>query len=239
MNAGKNFDLSVGNNLNFTVGGQATMQILQQMIMETPLLRQIVAEYEARLGNALLSSDNLMKIEAKETNVAGVEKLFIHSDELATVNSKGLLEVKGQQGTKHSNKAEEYEIIETLPDTYVLVHFRTKKDWKGEFGFDCYKENSNVKGINDTEKYIDLIGKYYSKTDAEMQIEKQNNPSNTYSSFFISNPNSWYVNRGGNIIENFKLDGTQYGHSDESQNKLRKDFSLFNFKIKKLRTCCK
>ena len=232
MNAGKDFDLNVGNNMTFTVGGQATMNILQKMVMETPLLKQIVAEYEARLGNALLSSDNQMKIEAKETNVAGVEKLFIHSDELATVNSKGLLEVKGQQGTKHSNKAEEYEIIETLPDTYVLVHFRTKKDWKGDFGFDCYKENSNVKGINDTEKYIDLVGKYYRKTDSEMQVEKQNNPSNTYSSFFISNPNSWYIKTDSSIIENFKLDGTQYGHSDESQNKLRKDFSLFNFKIK-------
>ena len=65
-----------------------------------------------------------------------------------------------------------------------------------------------------------------------MQIEKQNNPSNTYSLFFITNPNSWYIKTDSSIIENFKLDGTQYGHSDESQNKLRKDFSLFNFKIK-------
>ena len=53
MNADKNFDLSVGNNLNFTIGGQATMQILQQMLLETPLMKQIVANYEARLGNAL------------------------------------------------------------------------------------------------------------------------------------------------------------------------------------------
>ena len=164
MNAGKNFDLSVGNNLNFTIGGQATMQILQQMLLETPLMKQIVANYEARLGNALLSSDNLMKIEAKETNVAGVEKLFIHSDELATVNSKGLLEVKGEQGTKHSNKADDLPKEEFVIDAKVLAVFRPSFLWNGEYGFDWYREkdegNIEVTDMPNNESTKDITGYY-------------------------------------------------------------------------------
>ena len=168
MNAGKNFDLSVGNNLNFTVGGQATMQILQQMLLETPLMKQIVANYEARLGNALLSSDNQMKIEAKETNVAGVEKLFIHSDELATVNSKGLLEVKGEQGTKHSNKAESFAEEPVVIEGKALVMFRPSSDWEDftnpidnpTYGFDWYREN-DTNLIGDTARIDTIMGFYH------------------------------------------------------------------------------
>ena len=168
MNAGKNFDLSVGNNLNFTVGGQATMQILQQMLLETPLMKQIVANYEARLGNALLSSDNQMKIEAKETNVAGVEKLFIHSDELATVNSKGLLEVKGEQGTKHSNKAESFAEEPVVIEGKALVMFRPNSDWEDftnpidnpTYGFDWYREN-DTNLIGDAARIDTIMGFYH------------------------------------------------------------------------------
>ena len=179
MNAGKNFDLSVGNNLNFTIGGQATMNILQKMVMETPLLKQIVAEYEARLGNALLSSDNQMKIEAKETNVAGLEKLFIHSDELATVNSKGLLEVKGEQGTKHSNKEESLAQDPVVIEGKALVMFRPSSDWEDNsasidnptYGFDWYREN-DTNLIGDTARIDTLMGFYHNNnTKNRFQLE--------------------------------------------------------------------
>lgn len=179
MNAGKNFDLNVGNNMTFTVGGQATMNILQKMVMETPLMKQIVANYEARLGNALLSSDNLMKIEAKETNVAGLEKLFIHSDELATVNSKGLLEVKGEQGTKHSNKAESLAQDPVVIEGKALVMFRPNSDWEDDsassdnptYGFDWYREN-DTNLIGDTAQIDTLMGFYHNNdTDTPFQPE--------------------------------------------------------------------
>ena len=179
MNAGKNFDLSVGNNLNFTIGGQATMQILQQMLLETPLMKQIVANYEARLGNALLSSDNLMKIEAKETNVAGLEKLFIHSDELATVNSKGLLEVKGEQGTKHSNKAESLAQDPVVIEGKALVMFRPNSDWEDDsassdnptYGFDWYREN-DTNLIGDTAQIDTLMG-FYDNNDTDTPFQPE------------------------------------------------------------------
>ena len=179
MNAGKNFDLSVGNNMTFTVGGQATMNILQKMFLNTPLMKQIVANYEARLGNALLSSDNQMKIEAKETNVAGLEKLFIHSDELATVNSKGLLEVKGEQGTKHSNKAESLAQDPVVIEGKALVMFRPNSDWEDDsassdnptYGFDWYREN-DTNLIGDTAQIDTLMGFYHNNdTDTPFQPE--------------------------------------------------------------------
>ena len=207
MNAGKNFDLSVGNNLNFTIGGQATMQILQQMLLETPLMKQIVANYEARLGNALLSSDNLMKIEAKETNVAGLEKLFIHSNELATVNSKGLLEVKGEQGTKHSNKAENYEVLESFSETNTIVYFRPKDTWKGEFGFDWLREQNGF--ITDKVNYSRMVGKYYKYSDEKMvkSIISKNQEALSLQKFYIDDPNKWYRERSfGKTILNFKQD---------------------------------
>ena len=179
MNAGKNFDLNVGNNMTFTVGGQATMNILQKMVMETPLMKQIVANYEARLGNALLSSDNQMKIEAKETNVAGLEKLFIHSDELATVNSKGLLEVKGEQGTKHSNKAESLAQDPVVIEGKALVMFRPNSDWEDDsassdnptYGFDWYREN-DTQLIGDAAQ-IDTIMGFYHNNDTETSFNPE------------------------------------------------------------------
>ena len=238
MNAGKDFDLNVGNNMTFTVGGQATMQILQQMIMETPLLRQIVAEYEARLGNALLSSDNQMKIEAKETNVAGVEKLFIHSDELATVNSKGLLEVKGEQGTKHSNKAENYEVLESFSETNTIVYFRPKDTWKGEFGFDWLREQNGF--ITDKVNYSRIVGKYYKYSDEKMvkSIIPKNQEALSLQKFYIDDPNKWYRERFlGKTILNFKQDPqyeTKNNKGDNTFEKLAQSFKHFNFAQKEI-----
>ena len=239
MNAGKDFDLNVGNNMTFTVGGQATMNILQKMVMETPLMKQIVANYEARLGNALLSSDNQMKIEAKETNVAGLEKLFIHSDELATVNSKGLLEVKGEQGTKHSNKAENYEVLESFSETNTIVYFRPKDTWRGEFGFDWLREQNGF--ITDKVNYSRMVGKYYKHSDQTMvnSIIPNNQYASNLKIFYIDDDNKWYVLDSSNnpTICNFKQDPqyeTKNNKGDNTFEKLAQSFKHFNFAQKEI-----
>ena len=239
MNAGKNFDLNVGNNMTFTVGGQATMNILQKMVMETPLMKQIVANYEARLGNALLSSDNQMKIEAKETNVAGVEKLFIHSDELATVNSKGLLEVKGERGTEHSNKAENYEVLESFSETNTIVYFRPKDTWRGEFGFDWLREQNGF--ITDKVNYSRMVGKYYKHSDQTMvnSIIPNNQYASNLKIFYIDDDNKWYVLDSSNnpTICNFKQDPqyeTKNNKGDNTFEKLAQSFKHFNFAQKEI-----
>ena len=170
--AGKDLNLSAGNNLVMDVANTAFFNVLQQMLVTTPFMKQLIADYfHTQAGKALINSDQEIKIEAKETNVAGVEKLFIHSDELATVNSKGLLEVKGEQGTKHSNKAESLAQDPVVIEGKALVMFRPNSDWEDftnpidnpTYGFDWYREN-DTQLIGDAALIDTLIG-YYNDND--------------------------------------------------------------------------
>ena len=167
--AGKNLNLSAGNNLVMDVANTAFFNVLQQMLVTTPFMKQLIADYfHTQAGKALINSDQEIKIEAKETNVAGVEKLFIHSDELATVNSKGLLEVKGERGTEHSNKAESLAQDPVVIEGKALVMFRPNSDWEDDsassdnptYGFDWYREN-DTNLIGDTARIDTLMGFYH------------------------------------------------------------------------------
>ena len=167
--AGKDLNLSAGNNLVMDVANTAFFNVLQQMLVTTPFMKQLIADYfHTQAGKALINSDDQIKIEARETNVAGLEKLFIHSDELATVNSKGLLEVKGEQGTKHSNKAESLAEDPVVIEGKALVMFRPSSDWEDDsvsidnptYGFDWYREN-DTNLIGDTAQIDTLMGFYH------------------------------------------------------------------------------
>ena len=142
--AGKDINLSAGNNLLMDVANVASFNILQQLLVNTPYMKQLVTElFHTQAGKALINSNDQIKIEAKETNVAGIEKLLVHSDRNATLNSRGVLSVKGEQGNKYSNKADSYqqEDYEGEIDVKCLVHFRPKKDWGGVgYGFDWMRE---------------------------------------------------------------------------------------------------
>ena len=136
--AGRNISLNAQNNFVLDVGNTALMNILQKTLLTTPFMEQLIANYfHTQAGNALIHSPNQIKIEAQDTNVAGTKKIFIHSDEEATVNSKGLLSVKGEQANNISNQAESYATNAQQIHAKCLVHFRPKKGWKGEdYGFD-------------------------------------------------------------------------------------------------------
>ena len=178
--AGKDLNLSAGNNLVMDVANTAFFNVLQQMLVTTPFMKQLIADYfHTQAGKALINSDQEIKIEAKETNVAGVEKLFIHSDELATVNSKGLLEVKGEQGTKHSNKAESLAQDPVVIEGKALVMFRPNSDWEDDsassdnptYGFDWYREN-DTQLIGDAAQ-IDTIMGFYHNNDTETSFNPE------------------------------------------------------------------
>ena len=236
MSAGKNFDLNVGNNLNFTIGGQATMNILQKMFLNTPFMQQIISDYlHTQTGRTLLIANNEIKIEGKETNVAGMDRLFMHSDSLTTINSKGELYMKGLSGTTHSNKADNNEKT-PLPysKTNVVVHFRPKDDWRGEYGFDWIrKANRNVhykEGGYREQNYQKLIGKYYTLTDKEIKkYLKNNNDITSLNFFFIKDANTWFVKDSKRIIENFHND-PQYKEEDNSYNSLLDTFECFRYR---------
>lgn len=102
-----------------------------------------------------------------------------------------------------------------LNNTNVIVYFKAKK-WKGEYGFDWFREKNAF--IQDSEKYEDIVGKYYQFTDIEIidtnyekfqrkidkyytssdKIESQfpvKSNTSTYLKYYITNGNAWYKER--------------------------------------------
>lgn len=96
INVGDNLNINVGNNYSLTVGDLALFNVFKQMMISTPNLKQLITEsFHSQAEKTLINAQTEIRIESKETNVAGSKKLLLHSDETATVNSKGLVEVKG------------------------------------------------------------------------------------------------------------------------------------------------
>ena len=160
--AGKDLNISAGNNLTMDVANTAFFNVLQQMFVTTPFMKQLITDYfHTQAGKALINSDQEIKIEARETNVAGTEKLLVHSDRSATLNSKGVLSVKGEQGNKYNNKAEEYEQYVPPIEAKCLVHFRPHTGYvdNPEFGFDWFRIGDT--GINGDVWFKDIVGTYY------------------------------------------------------------------------------
>ena len=164
--AGRNISLNAQNNFVLDVGNTALMNILQKTLLTTPFMEQLIASYfHTQAGSALIHSPNQIKIEAQDTNVAGTKKLFIHSDEEATVNSKGLLSVKGEQANNITNSAESYATSAQQIHAKCLVHFRPKRGWKGEdYGFDWMRVGDT--GVFGDTDYKTIVAKQYDSAGA-------------------------------------------------------------------------
>ena len=179
--AGKDINLSAGNNLLMDVANVASFNILQQLLVNTPYMKQLVTElFHTQAGKALINSDNQIKIEAKETNVAGMQKLLLHSDQDAVVNSQGILSVKGERGNKLNNKADVYKKEEPKIKVKCVVHFRPKKDWKGEgYGFDWMRESY----LGDGQSYRGIVRKQYIKDKPQEYENLETNYNNHEGTF--------------------------------------------------------
>ncbi|GIZ16622.1 hypothetical protein [Capnocytophaga catalasegens] len=87
-------------------------------------------------NSALINTTNAIDIEAKEAKLLGTEKSIVHSDNVAVVNSLGTAELKGKQGNKYTQKAENIKGNSKEFISNVIVEFRPHFNWGGEFGFD-------------------------------------------------------------------------------------------------------
>ncbi|NML38712.1 hypothetical protein HHL17_16000 [Chitinophaga sp. G-6-1-13] len=154
--------MTVGNMLQMDVGNQMMINAMAQMLVNTPEMKQMVSKYlHLQATKALIHTPKgEMKIEAEDFYIAGQKKLFLHSDETATLNSKGTAEMKGQQGNKHSNSPMQYEAATPEIQSKCIVYFRPKNGWAGEdFGFDWYRSTDT--GRDGDIKYDEHIGKHY------------------------------------------------------------------------------
>lgn len=177
--AGENLDVQVGNNLTFNVGNTAMMNIFQKMLINTPFMQQLIADYfHTQAGKALINSDDEIKIEARETNVAGTQRLFMHSDEEATLNSKGVAQLHGEQKNSYNNKAENYETKKEEIKPKCVVYFRPHDKWKGEFGFDWVRMGDS--GQKGDIWFGKIMGRYYKESSFSTLFTKTNEWSNHF-----------------------------------------------------------
>lgn len=137
INANNNFDINVANNMTSTVGNTALMNYLQKTLMNTPVMLQTVSElFHTQAAKTIINTENELFIQAKEANLAGTQKLFMHSDQNTIVNSKGVVDMHGKQGNNQTNKAQPYKKIPIYMDGRCFVSFRPKTSWNGKYGFD-------------------------------------------------------------------------------------------------------
>lgn len=137
INANNNFDINVANNMTSTVGNTALMNYLQKTLMNTPIMLQTVSElFHTQATKTIINTENELFIQAKEANLAGTQKLFMHSDQNTIVNSKGVVDMHGKQGNNQTNKAQPYKKIPIYMDGRCFVSFRPKTSWNGKYGFD-------------------------------------------------------------------------------------------------------
>lgn len=144
MNAGRNMEVNVVKDLSQTIGNQALLHVMNQLFIQVPFMKQVVTGYlHTQTGKALFNSLAEIKFESPEMYIAGEKKLFLHSDTLTTLNSKGKTEIKGAEGNAHTNIAEKYKKSKPENIALAIVHFRTNTGYNGEFGFDWLRVDDN------------------------------------------------------------------------------------------------
>ncbi|WP_264857615.1 phage baseplate assembly protein V, partial [Capnocytophaga catalasegens] len=157
-------------------------------------------------NSALINTTNAIDIEAKEAKLLGTEKSIVHSDNVAVVNSLGTAELKGKQGNKYTQKAEEVSSTPAEEIGLAVVHFRPLDTWRGEFGFDWLRVNdgeftkkedppyqyiiqggyTNLPDAFGNPRDLDRIDAYKQlKTEYQMHPIKRHTSTNTDNEYFV------------------------------------------------------
>lgn len=157
MNSGKNLEVKTGNSMEFMSGNLAAFHMMSGAVFSTPLMEMSVPVHlNIQSGKTSLLSEEETTIQGRTTNIAGMEKLMIHSEQETTVNSKGQTHVLGKDGNSHSNTPRDYNPLEKKMDGRCLVHFRPQADWNGRgFGFDWMRAGDTH--MDGDTPYIDII----------------------------------------------------------------------------------
>ncbi|WP_311326476.1 phage baseplate assembly protein V [Capnocytophaga sputigena] len=106
--------------------------------------QQITGFMQLLSNSALIKSPNTIDIEAKEAKLQGTEKSIVDSKKQAIVNSLGTAELKGKEGNRYTQNADN---VSSSPDEEIglaVVHFRPLDSWRGEFGFDWLRINDGA-----------------------------------------------------------------------------------------------
>ena len=160
--AAHDLQVNVGNSQTTNIGNMLLTNVMQKILVNTPFMQQLVADFfHTQAGKALLNSQNQIKIEAPETNVVGEQRLFIHSAEKAIVNSQGMIELRGEQGTSEFNQAFSYQKTVEEKAKRCVVYFKRSEHYNGEYGFDWFHLGKQEDMSKGDYKFVDTIGHHY------------------------------------------------------------------------------
>ena len=159
---GHDLQVNVGNSQTTNIGNMMLTNVMQKILINTPFMQQLVADFfHTQAGKALLNSQNQIKIEAPETNVVGEQRLFIHSAEKTIVNSQGMIELRGEQGTSEFNQAFSYQKTVEEKAKRCVVYFKRSEHYNGEYGFDWFHLGKQEDMSKGDYKFVDTIGHHY------------------------------------------------------------------------------
>lgn len=249
VKAPKNMSFDAGKNMYFTVGENMITNIGMNKTVFTGMnyVRTVGMNYNSNItgnsttsikGKGLTMGESEMKIEAKQMDVAGFDNLLLHSNKSAKVNSKGLVDIQGLDGTNQNNTPDDYLKTILEIEAVCIANVRPLATWKGEFGCDYFQSGNIALGEKETDDYAKLIGKYYNKNDEDMKKLKEKSPAKKSFSehFFPSTENLWFsfkdLSGTYQLVHNFHND-PQYGSDDNKLDKLQELYAAFKYKKKK------
>ena len=123
-------------------------------------------------NSALIKSPNTIDIEAKEAKLQGTEKSIVDSKKQAIVNSLGTAELKGKEGNRYTQKAEDHPSSPEEQIGLAVVHFRPLNSWCGEFGFDWFREGDKCFNLKYEGAYEDTIDSGYKAGEGNLSTEE-------------------------------------------------------------------
>lgn len=134
--------------------------------------QQITGFMQLLSNSALIKSPNTIDIEAKEAKLQGTEKSIVDSKKQAIVNSLGTAELKGKEGNRYTQKAEDHPSSPEEEIGLAVVHFRPLNSWCGEFGFDWFREGDKCFNLKYEGAYKDTIDSGYKAGEGNLSTEE-------------------------------------------------------------------
>lgn len=121
----------------FNVSQDMVLDVMKRLFIFTPYLKQqITSLMQIFSRNTLISSKEALNLQTRSLSAAGTDNVLIHSDKLATFNSKGTAYIKGTMGNNLTNTANNFTPQPDETIALAVIQFRTLSTYNGEFGYD-------------------------------------------------------------------------------------------------------
>jgi hypothetical protein len=98
-----------------------------------------------------------------------------------------------------------------------IVHFRPKSNWKGEFGFDWFRDGDADR--DDNKNYNNWVGKYY------------NNPLTEPTTAINRSENLWYITNGDGVNKEYFKTDPQIDTANNTLENLKESYGIYSYSL--------